>query len=514
MRPKANPGTDGGGGGRRRRPRRTAWCASILLVVTTLVTLNTVGVILRSAVERETTDQTYRRQMMARFYRDDPVELQHGDEESEREVELAAARPWIDPEVSRGSYESLIRMALTHNTALCAGVSVELDILPATLEIARSSELLGHAVKHSRRIYVAGMLKAADCKLVIRYAIELVRFAAMYTARSGEVFVAILESGGNKCTRDALALLRKALTTLGVASDIRIGEPLNDGKGTRVDKLQFLRNAVLSRAPLVNYDEIVFLNDVYFCAADIVRLLRHSGASIKCGLDFDLVDRSPKFYDTWVAKDINGNAFTKHFPYARDTEGDIALRERRAFQAKCCWNGLAVLKTGAFIEGVRFRRSLTQDECHASECEIICHDFAAMGHPRVLVDPEVTVVYDSKTLAALKVHRMFGQTNLRDDTLLTVPTVERWNVTSACTHCVPLDGHRRRDPDFSKQSIFNWEEMFYHRGVPLGRVYSMGSLTSCANASVASCITNNNNFLGFARSMRRPRSCHATQVGI
>ena len=51
------------------------------------------------------------------------------------------------------------------------------------------------------------------------------------------------------------------------------------------------------------------------------------------------------------------------------------------------------MKTDAFIEGVRFRRSLTQDECHASECEIICHDFAAMGHPRVLVDPEVTVVY-------------------------------------------------------------------------------------------------------------------------
>jgi len=73
MRPKANPGTDGGGGGRHRRPRRTAWCASILLVVTTLVALNTVGVILRSAPERETTDQTYRRQMMARFYRGDPV---------------------------------------------------------------------------------------------------------------------------------------------------------------------------------------------------------------------------------------------------------------------------------------------------------------------------------------------------------------------------------------------------------------------------------------------------------
>ena len=61
MRSKSNPGTERGGGGGRGCPRRTAWCASILLVVTTLVALNTVGVILRSAPERETTDHTNRR---------------------------------------------------------------------------------------------------------------------------------------------------------------------------------------------------------------------------------------------------------------------------------------------------------------------------------------------------------------------------------------------------------------------------------------------------------------------
>ena len=63
MRSKSNPGTERGGGGGRGCPRRTAWCASILLVVTTLVALNTVGVILRSAPERETTDSTNRRMM-------------------------------------------------------------------------------------------------------------------------------------------------------------------------------------------------------------------------------------------------------------------------------------------------------------------------------------------------------------------------------------------------------------------------------------------------------------------
>ncbi|GHP05883.1 hypothetical protein PPROV_000463000 [Pycnococcus provasolii] len=69
VRTKSNPGAVGGGG----RPRRTAWCASILLVVTTLVALNTVGVILRSAPERETTDQMNRRdaQMLTNSHSDE-----------------------------------------------------------------------------------------------------------------------------------------------------------------------------------------------------------------------------------------------------------------------------------------------------------------------------------------------------------------------------------------------------------------------------------------------------------
>ena len=33
-------------------------------------------------------------------------------------------------------------------------------------------------------------------------------------------------------------------------------------------------------------DRIVFLNDVYFCARDTIRLLQHDGDMV-CGLDFD-----------------------------------------------------------------------------------------------------------------------------------------------------------------------------------------------------------------------------------
>ena len=33
---------------------------------------------------------------------------------------------------------------------------------------------------------------------------------------------------------------------------------------------------------------MVFLNDVYFCPRDIVRLLLHQNVSLACGLDLDL----------------------------------------------------------------------------------------------------------------------------------------------------------------------------------------------------------------------------------
>ena len=41
-----------------------------------------------------------------------------------------------------------------------------------------------------------------------------------------------------------------------------------------------------SSKPMWPADRIVFLNDVYFCARDTIRLLQHDGDMV-CGLDFD-----------------------------------------------------------------------------------------------------------------------------------------------------------------------------------------------------------------------------------
>lgn len=56
-----------------------------------------------------------------------------------------------------------------------------------------------------------------------------------------------------------------------------------------------------SSAPVWPAERVVFLNDVYFCARDVVRLLNHD-ADIACGLDFDrlkLVDATPKVRGCW-----------------------------------------------------------------------------------------------------------------------------------------------------------------------------------------------------------------------
>ena len=42
-------------------------------------------------------------------------------------------------------------------------------------------------------------------------------------------------------------------------------------------------------------------------------------------------------------------------------------------------------------------------ECRIAETELICHDFAALGYPKMLVDPRVTVTYTKAEYVALRI---------------------------------------------------------------------------------------------------------------
>jgi alpha-1,3-mannosyltransferase len=68
-------------------------------------------------------------------------------------------------------------------------------------------------------------------------------------------------------------------------------------------------------------------------------------------------------------------------------------------RASCCWNGLTILAAEPFRRGVRVRShveasSSSSSECRASECSLLCEDFARLGFDRVVVDAGVQVAYD------------------------------------------------------------------------------------------------------------------------
>lgn len=65
----------------------------------------------------------------------------------------------------------------------------------------------------------------------------------------------------------------------------------------------------LYESPPYTYDVVLFSNDVFSCASDMISLLSHK-ADIACGLDFIQDENNDYiFYDKWVSRDEKGNAF-------------------------------------------------------------------------------------------------------------------------------------------------------------------------------------------------------------
>jgi len=357
---------------------------------------------------------------------------------------------------------------------------------------AEVSDIVKLVTAQSRGFYVAALLRNS-CELASHFALEIIKLVLILGANNRtRVFVSVLESGSTDCSKQVISLLNDILDMSNIPNNIRFGLQLHQSNGTRVDTLQSLRNEVLSDLYRSSneYDEVIYLNDVYFCASDIFRLLRHTSADIKCGLDMETIRNKPKFYDTWVARDIAGVPFSKDYPFVSDPTSIKAIKQRSPFQVTCCWNGLAILKAEAFSKGGRFRRSITSDECHASECEIICHDFAALGFPRVLVDPNVLVSYDVKTFESLEL--VSGPVGREDINLRTVSpdkvaTLAVFRDRPPCSVCIPLDGSKGRDPDHSKTYLFNWFSHYQLHGVPIASSPHVTSVHDCADTFAKSC---------------------------
>lgn len=106
------------------------------------------------------------------------------------------------------------------------------------------------------------------------------------------------------------------------------------------------------------------------------------------------------FYDNWVARDVNGTAlenapFESIFHHGASQD---RFQRHLPIQVQSCWNGIAILDPAPFYAPphVRFRMArITDGECSASECSLICNDYWEAGYGRILMVPRVKLAYDS-----------------------------------------------------------------------------------------------------------------------
>ncbi|TPX45146.1 hypothetical protein SeMB42_g01591 [Synchytrium endobioticum] len=228
------------------------------------------------------------------------------------------------------------------------------------------------------------------------------------------VFISLYESDSDDGTARLAQTWTTALSLLGIPHKIVTNGVKRNHVPHRIEFLAEVRNRVLDPlqelwATGERFDRVVFLNDVIFCAEDIVELVYQSmmqNASIACGLDYDIANKigEPGFYDTWVARDINGLEFKKH-PwdfFVPDMESAAKLATGLPFQVQCCYNGAAVYATEPLAtQKAAFRRSKKGTECSASECSLMCNDLAALGYVRAMVVPRVRFAYDHLTYGAV-----------------------------------------------------------------------------------------------------------------
>lgn len=245
------------------------------------------------------------------------------------------------------------------------------------------------------------------------------------------VYISIYESGSLDRTKDVLKMLDDILAEQNIprsvildptshADEINVG-PIDEqgnprsgwiqtttvGAGKELRRIPYLarlRNTSLKvlfdhHAQGIEYDKILYLNDVVFRPSDVLTLLATNQGSFTsaCALDFHY---PPDYYDTFVLRDSKGDGTVmKSFPYFRSEDSRNAMLAGRATKVQSCWNGMIVLDTAPFYDGLRFRAlpdSLASKHLEASECCLIHTDMMAMmgsAARGIYVNPSVRVGY-------------------------------------------------------------------------------------------------------------------------
>eukprot|EP01102_Stenamoeba_stenopodia_P003643 TRINITY_DN13813_c0_g1_i1.p1 TRINITY_DN13813_c0_g1~~TRINITY_DN13813_c0_g1_i1.p1 ORF type:complete len:567 (-),score=108.04 TRINITY_DN13813_c0_g1_i1:4-1557(-) len=226
-------------------------------------------------------------------------------------------------------------------------------------------------------------------------------------------FVSIYESGSEDDTAVLGDFFEEKLRGLGVAHRIAlratdIPSHRQDPKINRIDFMAAIRNKALE--PLYDdayfkYNKVIFLNDVYFCWQDAVRLVVNDGIDMACGLDVGWRTdfNTFGFYDTWVSKDKTGNFINFLSPFFQRPEDQDRLLQGLPVPMFCCWNGMTAIDADVFYPpyNIRFRRSPQRlyrndpkEACDGAECSVFCFDLFKNGFMDIIMDPHVVSTYE------------------------------------------------------------------------------------------------------------------------
>lgn len=239
--------------------------------------------------------------------------------------------------------------------------------------------------------------------------------------------LSVIEGRSDDGTFEILLSLREEIECMGAryylnSNDIDPETRDRIQAGERVKALAELRNQALQ--PLMEYHQqggsaddttVIFLNDVAICSEDILELIhqRHyQNADMICGMDWTYVGPDPTFYDVWIARGMNGDAF---FNIPEDGSWNSAwnifwnnptalehILTGKPFQVFSCWNGGAVFTAKPFLESkIRFRSS-HEHECPDGEPKTWCTDMWHLGFGKIAVVPVVNLEYSDEAATKIK----------------------------------------------------------------------------------------------------------------
>ncbi|KAG5988486.1 hypothetical protein E4U43_004732 [Claviceps pusilla] len=239
------------------------------------------------------------------------------------------------------------------------------------------------------------------------------------------VFVSVFESGSWDDTKEVLRELDRELDRRGVArrvevSDVTHQDELDNpvkGEGwidtarhkkelRRIPYLAKLRNRTIQdlldlHEKGVDFDKVLFLNDVVFTVEDVLELMDTNGGdyAAACSLDFS---KPPLYYDTFALRDIEGHEHVMQtWPYFKaSTSRNALVRNMNAVPVTSCWNGMVIMPAEPFVSSttrLRFRGvpdSLARYHLEGSECCLIHADNPLSRTRGVYLNPRVRVGYN------------------------------------------------------------------------------------------------------------------------